>query len=83
MAVETTFVRDGSQYTDLFVQTMPGSTRKVVVDGVELTGRAGFVRFADHGDGHVPICAALLAGRRLKCGGVELGSVRSANAQWP
>jgi hypothetical protein len=83
VAVEATFARDGSQYTDLFVQTMPGSTRKAVVGGLELTGRAGFVRFEGHGEGRAPIYAALLAGRRLRCGEVELRSARSANMQWP
>ena len=83
IALETTFVVDGRRHTDLFIQTRPGSVRKAVVDGVELVGRAGFVRCAEAGDGRAPISAVLMSGRKLRFGKTVLRSPRSANIEWP
>jgi len=81
-ALEIRFERDGRQVTDRFIQTRPGSSRRLEAGGAVLTGRAAWWRRVD---GQVT-AAVLLGGRRLVVEGAVVSEPKprtgAGNSVW-
>ena len=81
-AIELTFVRAGTRYRDVFIQTRPTSGEPVRAAGIELHGRAGLVRSRRTDGGDEPVFAVLMGGRSLHVGAITLERDSSGNACW-